>query len=131
PVATTRGTARLTSTAPTTGDADDGTAVSSGAKTTTSEMYIKLSSTVFMKPGSIIRFDNTGRQFWVISVTRGVADPTLLGYVKVRPIRDFTVTTLSTEFPDGETVRVIGTAYGEGQSGRGLQRTPVRRPYPV
>lgn len=129
PKTTLRGTAPGTTTAPSTGDADDGTAIVTGAKTITTDFYFKVATTVDMKPGNVLRVDTDGNLYWVVSVTRGVASEALLGYVKVRLIRAATLGVIATVFAAATVVRVIGSAYGEGQSGTGLAATGFKRPF--
>jgi hypothetical protein len=129
PKTTTRGTNPMTTDAPTTGDADDGTVITNGAKNITTTFYLKVASTKDFKKGQIFRLDSVGDQYWVLDVVRGVADQTLLGYLVVRLLRAETVAT--TDFTAGTTVRIISTAYGEGASGRGKTATGFKRPYPV
>lgn len=132
PQAILRGTAPVTTTAPSTGDADDGTIVVTGAKTIATDFYIKVDTTKDLKVGHILTIDtDTGIQFWVTSVTRGVATEALLGYVKVRLIRAWTFGVIATIFAAGTIVRVIGSGYGEGQSGTGVGQTGFKRPYPI
>jgi hypothetical protein len=130
PVTTLRGTNPCSTTAPSTGDADDGTAITIGAKGITTDFYFKVATTVDIKPGHILRLDSNEAQFQVLSVIRGVSDETLLGYVKVRLLRAITVAAVS-EFASGTKVRVIGSAYGEGASGDQVTPTAVKRPYAV
>ncbi len=69
--------------------------------------------------------------FWVNLVVPGVATPSLLGYVRARLVRAATFGTIATIFASGTVIRVVGTAYGEGQSGVGVGQTGFKRPYPI
>jgi len=129
PKTTLRGTDPVTSTAPSTGDADDGTAIVTGARGITTDYWIKVATTVDLKPGHVLRAEVDESQWWVIAVVRGVADETLLGYVKVRLLRAYTVGTVATVFAAGVTVRVIGSAYGEGAAAGNVTATGFKRPY--
>lgn len=128
PKTTLRGTNPMTSDAPSTGDADDGTIITNGAKLVTISYYMKVASTVDFKKGQVLRLDSVGDIYWVVDVVRGVTE-TLKGYLVVRLVRAETVAT--TDFVDGYVIRVIGTAYGEGASGTGKTNTGFRRPYPI
>jgi len=130
PTVTCRGTAALTSTAPSTGDADDGTTAGTGAKAIATDFYLKVSSTVDLKTGHLLRLESTGMTMRVIAVTRGVSDATLLGYVKVNLQRAYTIAS-ATEYASGVLVRVVGTAMGEGASATGIGATSFKRPFPV
>jgi len=129
PVALMRGTARLTKTAPSTGDADDGTIADATATAITTDLWIKVDSTKDFKIGHIVRNETDGVLFYVTAVTRGVSTDTLLGHLKVRLVRAVTLGTIATNYPANGRIQVIGSAYGEGQSGRGLKSTAFKRPY--
>ena len=131
PVVLLRGTNPVTTTAPTTGDADDGTVITTGAKTITTSFYIKVSTTSELKVGQIVRLETNQTQWQIIGVNRGVADETLLGYITVRLIRAYTVVTVATEFAAASRLAVIGTAYGEGASGGNVKTTGYKRPYAI
>ncbi len=126
-----RGTSPVTSDAPSTGDANDGTVATTGAKTITTSFYMKVASTKEFKIGQVIRVDTDGNLWYVIGVTRGVADDTLLGYLTVRLLRAVTLGVIATIFAAGTTARIIGTAYGEGASGLNVKTTGYKRPFPV
>lgn len=132
PVGLLRGTNPFTSDAPGTGDTDTGTAVVTGAKTITTDFYLKLDKTTEFKKGQVLELD-TDRlaQFWVVDVVQGVANAALLGYIRVRLIRAMTTGVIATQYAAGTKLRVIGTAYGEGASGTGLQATGFKRPYAI
>jgi hypothetical protein len=123
------GTARLTKSAPSTGDADDGTVADAGATAVTLALYMKVDSTKDFKVGQVIRNDTDGVLFWVTAVTVGAAAPALLGYLTVKLIRAVTLGTIATAYPDNGVIRVVGSAYGEGASGSGLKATGFKRPY--
>jgi len=129
PQTTLRGTNPTTLDAPSTGDADDGTIVTAGAKAVTLDLWIKVASTKDLKLGQVLRLDSTSHQYWIIGLVRGVASEALLGYIKVRLIRAATLATA--DFVAGNVIRVIGTAYGEGSSGTGKTATGFKRPFPV
>lgn len=129
PKTTTRGTNPMTTDAPSTGDADDGTVIVAGAKNITTDFYLKVESTANFKPGHIFRLDSVGDQYWVLAVTRGVASEGLKGYLKVRLLRAETVAVA--DFTAGTVARIIGSAYGEGAGGRGKAATGFKRPYAI
>ncbi len=118
PSVVTRGTAPLTKTAPSTGDANDGTAsdnTSVGSVGTSN--YLKVASTVNFRVGQVITVKPTGanEQWRVIGVTRGVADEALLGYLTLRPVRALASYTAA-NYAAGELVAIIGDAHGQGGS---------------
>ena len=140
---TTRGTSPITKSAPSTGDADDGT-VSDGTSLgdITTANYIKVASTEDYRVGQIVSFDTAGSnlQFQITAVTRGVSDVALLGYLTVRPVRALGEYTAS-KYAAGAYAPVIATAYGQGstvgtplgtripqkiQNGTQLIRTPMK-----
>lgn len=129
PKTTLRGTSPGTKTAPSTGDADDGTAADAGATAITLDLYFKVASTKDIKRGHVLRVDTDGNLYWVVEVVRGVSAEATNGYVKVRLIRAATLGTIATIFAAGTVVRVVGSAYGEGAAGRGLKATGFKRPY--
>lgn len=132
PWTTMRGTARVTTDAPTTGDADDGTVVATGAKTITTDFFIKVATTAELKVGQVLLVPTQEDiRFWITAVVRGVASESLLGYVKVRLVRAVTFGVIATIFASGTAVKVIGTAYGEGSSGSGKGETGFKRPYAI
>lgn len=124
-----RGTARLTKTAPSTGDADDGTVADAGATAVTLALYIKVDSTTDFRVGHVIRNDTDGVLYWVTAVTRGAASESLLGYLTVKLIRAVTLGTIATVYPDNGVIRVVGSAYGEGAGGAGIKPSGFKRPY--
>jgi len=129
PKTTLRGTSPVTSTAPSTGDADDGTAIVTGARGITTDYWIKVATTVDLKPGHVLRIETDESQWWVTAVTRGVSSEVTNGFVKVRLLRAYTVGVVATVFAAGTTVRVIGSAYGEGAAAGNVTATSVKRPY--
>lgn len=126
-----RGTNPATSDAPSTGDADDGTAITTGSKAVTVDTYFKVDSTKDLKVGQIIRNTVTSVQYQIMAITRGVSSEVLLGYIKVRAIRAYSITTVATEFAAATVLEVIGSAYGEGQSGVGIGETAFKRPFQI
>lgn len=131
PQTSLRGTNPVTTNAPTTGDADDGTAISTGATGISTSYYMKVASTKEFKKGHVVRVDTDGNLWYVINVTRGVASESLLGYITVRLIRAVTLGTIATIFASGTVLRIVGSAYGEGASGLNHTPTGFRRPYPI
>jgi len=131
PQTTLRGTSPVTSTAPSTGDADDGTNITTGAKAITTDYYMKVAKTGDFKKGHVLRVDTDGNLWYVTGVTRGVADAALLGYLTVRLLRAATLGTIATIFASGTITRIVGSAYGEGASGGNQNATGFKRPYPI
>lgn len=131
PQTTLRGTSPGTSTAPTSGDNDDGTAIVTGATTLTTTSYFKVASTKEFKKGHVVRNDVDGVLWYIIDVVRGVSDATLKGYLVARPIRAVTLGVIATIFASGSIFRIVGSAYGEGASGGNITPTGFRRPFPV
>lgn len=125
PRANFRGTNPITSTAPTDGDADDGTNMTTGSKAVTVDHYIKVDRTERLTPGQIIQLSSTGYQFRISEVVRGVASANLLGYIKCRPVRVYTAA--ATDDASG-TIDVIASAHGEGAVGGSVKPTGVRMP---
>ena len=128
PFTTLRGTNPCTSNAPSTGDANDGTATS-GALTTTTVVYIKIATTFDMRVGTVIQLGNltTSPQFRVTAVTRGVSSESLLGYVTANPIRAYTFAALAA----ATNVMIVGHSAGEGASGTGFTQAGYRLPCTV
>ena len=132
PGSTLRGTNPGTSDAPSTGDADDGTAATNGAKAITASWYFKVASVKDFKVGHVFIIDTQADlQFYVDLVVPGVATAGLLGYVRAKLVRAATFGTIATIFAAGTAIRIIGSAYGEGQSGVGLKATAFKRPYVI
>jgi len=132
PTTKLRGTNPLTSTAPTTGDADDGTNLANGAVAVSTTVYMKVESTVDFRPGYIIEIQGTNAariQFWVTAVTRGATVPSEKGYLTLKPVRAYTAA--ATDDTAGDVVRALGTAMGEGASGAGITPLGFKRPYAV
>jgi hypothetical protein len=136
PKTLTRGTNPITSDAPSTGDADDGTNMTVGSKATTVAHYVKVDTTVDLRKGQIIQIEGgssgTIIHLWIESVTRGVTAESSNGYVKAYPHRTYTAAAgddhaVSTTGADA-TVRVLGTAFGEGARGGGVDQTKFKRP---
>lgn len=127
-----RGTAPVTTTAPSTGDADDGTIVVTGAKTITTDFYIKVDSTADFAVGDIaIVPTQEDIQFYVTAITRGVTAPATNGYLKVRLIRAVTFGTIATIFAADTALKIIGSAFGEGASATGKSQRAYKRPYQI
>lgn len=131
PQTTLRGTSPFTLDAPSTGDADDGTVGTTGAKTITTDFWMKVASTKEFKTGHVVRVDTDGNLWYVIAVTRGVTDTTLKGFIKVRLIRAVTLGVIATVFASGTIIRIVGSAYGEGASGANHTPTGFKRPFPI
>lgn len=130
PVTKSRGTNPLTSDAPSTGDADDGTNLSNGSKTTSTDMWLKVETTKDMRTGLVLQLGDSSRlQFHVREVVRGVSSADEKGYVKVNPIRDYTAA--AGDDTAGTVVRVISSAHGEGAPGQGLTSSRTKLPYAV
>lgn len=125
PRADFRGTNPITSTAPTDGDSDDGTNMSTGNKTVTTDHYIKVDTTERLTQGQIIYLTANGIQFRITAVVRGVADADKKGYIKCRPIRSYTA---AADDDDSGEIVVIGTAHGEGATGGNVKQTGFRLP---
>ena len=127
-----RGTAPLTKTAPTDGDADAGTVADNAAvASVNTDLYIKVDSTKDIRPGYVLQSINDARvQFWVMAVVPGVADPLSKGYVKVRLIRALGAFTAA-DVAAGTVIRAIGQASGEGASAGGITPIGMKRPYQV
>lgn len=132
PQAALRGTNPVTSDAPSTGDANDGTNSTTGAKAITTDWWFKVDTTKDFKVGHIFIIDTqSDLQFQVMSITRGVAADALLGFVRARLVRAATFGVIATIFAATTVIRIIGSAYGEGQSGTGVGQVGFKRPFPV
>ena len=131
---TLRGTNPCTTTAPSTGDADDGNVVVAGAKDIVTDFYLKVNGVGLLKVGDILDIaTNAAFQFYVMAITKGVSDETLLGYVKVRLQRAATIAAnpSTVEFATATRLNLIGNAMGEGSSGAGKGNRAYRRPFPI
>lgn len=127
-----RGTNPVTTTAPTDGDTDDGTAVTATSVAITTALYIKVDTTRDLHTGQILIPDtNHDILFRIKSIVRGVADETAKGYVVVNLQRATTLASIATTFAAGTILRVTGSTYGEGQTGVGVTGSGVKRPYRV
>lgn len=118
-----RGTNPVTSNAPTTGDADDGTAITAGAKTTATAFYVKVGSVGIANVNDVIRFPKWGINCVITEIVPGVADKTKKGYIKVTPVRAFTYATSNAVAAD-DLLDYIGSANVEGgysTKGRGMR----------
>lgn len=132
PQAALRGTNPVTSDAPSTGDADDGTNSTAGAKAITTDWWVKVDTTKDFKRGDNFNIDTqSDLYFWVVDVVRGVATESLKGFLKVRLNRVATFGVIATIYAAGTIVRGVGSAYGEGASGAGLQQKAFKRPYAI
>lgn len=130
PRTATRGTNPLTSDAPSTGDADDGTNLAIGAKTTANVVFLKLDTVKDLRPGYIIEISGSKNiQLQVIAVTNGVTVASEKGYVQANVLRGFTHA--AGDDITGTVVRILGTAYGEGATGRGIKPLGFKRPYNI
>ena len=127
PETTSRGTNPLTKTAPSTGDADDGTvATSTETNSTSGVVYLKVATTKFFRPGVVIQIGSNNNQFRVTAVTKGVADESLLGYLTMNPIRAITYT--GTQYTSGTKTLVISSSFGEGAGGTGITALGYLKP---
>lgn len=134
PKTTLRGTNPVTTTAPSTGDSNDGTVIGNAVTPViTTSYYIKVASTNEFKTGQIVRNDqDAGNSTWrVIGVTRGVADQTLNGYLTVTFLRANVLGNAGTIYVAANYIRIVGTAYGEGATGVNVQPTQFKRPYNI
>lgn len=129
PRTVTRG-AQLTTTAPSDGDDTGGSAVGSATLAVGTTYYLKVASTEDLRNGYVIELGGAKRiQLWITEVVPGVADPGLLGYVVVKPVR--AVAHVAADTAAGVLVRAIGTAIGEGELGQGLKALGFKRPYAI
>lgn len=111
---TTRGTNPLTSDAPSTGDADDGTQAN-GAITTSTALYLKVATVDYFREGQIISIAGQSDDLQFIigdDPTVGAADKSLKGYVKIYAREAFTYS--AADFTAGARVEVIGSAVANG-----------------
>lgn len=132
PGAALRGTDPVTSTAPSTGDANDGTAATTGAKAITAVWYFKVDSTKDFKVGHVFNIDTqSDLLFWVTAVTRGVSAEATNGYLTAVLVRAATFGTIATIFAASTRINIVGSSYGEGQTGTGLKATAFKRPYRI
>lgn len=127
PQTTTRGTNPLTTDAPSTGDADDGSAAS-GAIATTSALYLKVATVKHFREGQVIQAGAQYQPFYIADdVTKGVADSGLKGYVKVYPMRAFTFS--AADYAEGETAMVTGSAVSSSFNLSSINPVSFRIPY--
>ena len=118
-----RGTNPVTTTAPTTGDADNGTAITSGSVTTSTTLYIKVGSVGIVALNDVLRVPQWNINVKVTAITPGVSDPAQKGYLTVLPVRAFTYGDSSTVTED-DLLDYIGSANVEGgwsHKGRGMR----------
>ena len=123
-----RGTNPITSSAPTDGDADSGSAMSAGSKATTDAHYIKVANTDDIVKGKIIQLSTNSVQYIVEAVTVGVADDSEKGYIKCYPVRSYTY---ATSDATDAIVLVITSAFGEGSGGDAVNSTAIKQPYSI
>ena len=117
-----RGKDPITSTAPSTGDADSGTAVAAGTFTTGSELWVKVDTVSRLAINDLIRLAKLDVIFRIVHVEKGVANDVEKGFIKVMPVRAFTLDASGIEtIKAGTIIDVIGSAYAEG-SGAGNAR---------
>ena len=116
-----RGTNPVTATAPSSGDADSGTAVAAGSFTSSSVLYIKVDTTSRLAVNDLIRVPAWDTIFRILEVTHGVASDVVNGYIKVSPVRGFTLKEGFKALVTGDILDVVGSAYAEG-SGAGSSR---------
>lgn len=122
----TRGTSPLTTTAPTTGDADDGTKITAKKYTTNDTIYVKATTVGLITVGDILRFHTWNALGRVTEVVWGVADNTVKGYLAVQPVRDFTVAAGNLDdYAAGATIDVVGSAHEEGGNGSQARGTRI------
>jgi hypothetical protein len=127
-----RGAVPASTTAPTTGDAGDGTLVVTGAQVVTTQFYFNVASIKDFKVGHVFIIDtDPNLQFWVDQVVPGVAVPSSNGYIRAKLVRAATFGVVATVFAAGTAIRIVGSAYGEGQAGVGLKATAFKRPYQI
>lgn len=122
-----RGTNPATTTEPTTGDANDGTAIAAGNYTTASKIYIKVGSVGIVAVNDVLRVKEWGINVKVIEVHPGVADASKNGYIVVNPVRAFTYAT-SNVIAANALIDYIGSANVEGGfsgKGRGMRYPAV------
>jgi hypothetical protein len=132
PQAALRGTNPVTTDAPSTGDANDGTNVTNGAKAITTDFYFKVDTTRDLKVGQQFIIDTqSDLMFWITAVTRGVSAEATNGYITARLVRAATFGTIATIYAASTVIRVVGTAYGEGQSGSGTGQAAFKRPFAI
>lgn len=119
--AAARGTNPVTTTAPTTGDADAGTAIAAGNFTTASVLYIKVNTVSRLAVNDIIRIPAWDVLLRITAVTPGVAVDVEKGYITAVPLRAFTLASGFTVVAAGDVLDVVGSAFAEG-SGAGAAR---------
>lgn len=132
PKTLTRGTNPLTLSAPSTGDANDGTiATSTQTNVTNVDMWLKVDTIVDIRPGSILDIGgpHTTHQVRVTSVTEGAATGSLLGHVKCRSVR--AVTFSAGNYTADTVVLITGATFGEGAPGSGIDPIGFERPVQI
>lgn len=127
----------ITTDAPSSATATDGTLVTNGTSVTTgTNLFIKVQGTQHFRDGYIISAGTvgTGAEFQaiVVDVTRNTTIDTS-GYIEVEPMRagDFNTGTSDykiTDLQNNDTIQVLGVAIGEGAAGTGIDPLPFKRP---
>lgn len=118
-----RGTNPVTSDAPSTGDANDGTAIAAGNVTVATTLYIKVGAVGIIAPNDVLRVPQWNVNVKVVSIVPGAADKSVNGYIVATPVRAFTYAT-SMAIKDGDLLDYIGSANVEGgrsHKGRGMR----------
>ena len=116
-----RGTSPVTTTAPTTGDTDTGTAIEAGTFTPGTYLYIKVDTVSRLAVRDVIRVAAWDALFIINEITPGVQSDVSKGYIKVSPVRQFVLTSGFKAIKTGDIIDVVGSAYAEG-SGAGTSR---------
>ena len=131
PQAKTRGTNPLTSTAPADGDSNDGTAAVVGALSATSAVsYLKVDTIKDLRAGYVIQLDDEDVHLWVKAVVPGKAVAVENGYLVVMPVRAKATITLA-NFAAGKSIRILGTAVGEGTGTYESAPLGLKKPYAI
>lgn len=123
-----RGTDPVTTTMPSTGDADDGTAIANGAVTTATNLYIKVGSVGIVAINDVLRVPQWNVNVKVTGITAGAANKEENGYLTVVPVRAFTYSDATMEIAAGDLLDYIGSANVEGgfaNKGRGMRYPAV------
>lgn len=116
-----RGTDPITTTAPSSGDADSGTAVAASTLTTSSILYIKVDTVSRLAVRDVIRIPAWDALFLIHEIVPGVNPDVSKGYIKVTPIRQLVLASGFTAVKAGDLIDVVGSAFAEG-SGAGTPR---------
>lgn len=129
----TRGTNPITKTAPSDGDNDGGTVADTSVQSTTTDHYLKVDSTEHFRAGQVISIGPTGKNILAVIIAdpvRGVSSSLLKGYLKIHFVRALSSYTAA-DYTAGTTVRVVGSAYGEGAEGAAVKELGFQRPYRI